>query len=323
MSYVVDHFSKFMNACDYCATKTGKSKLYHAIDLAYCFARYGCIINDYTIGEFYKYRSFDRANIMTCRGWAKIMGICNEPSSIHYLENKADFNEYFKDVIHRKWIGPREIQKYGKAGIENFVRECGSVIVKPLADMEGHGIYVVNSFDDLEYEANKIMADNVIVEEFITQHPNMVFGNKSVNTIRMFTILDNHGDVHFIKAILRCGVGNTVVDNYCAGGVIYPVDEKTGIVEASGMSIDGCHYVVHPGTNIIILGYQIPHWDMVLKEVTKAAKLIPSLRFVGWDVAITKDGVDIIEGNHNPLYDLIEFIGKSGHYKDMLKYALN
>ena len=189
--------------------------------------------------------------------------------------------------------------------------------------MEGRGIYVVNSIDDLKQTAKKICTENVIIEEFITQHPDMVFGNKSVNTIRMFTILDKHGDVHFIKGILRSGVGDTIVDNYCAGGVIYPVDVESGIVEDAGMNFLGQECVVHPGTDIVMLGYQIPHWYKVKEELTRAAKHIPSMRFVGWDVAITPDGVDIIEGNHNPLFELIEFLGKTGHYKEMLKYALD
>lgn len=320
---VKEFVDKAKVASNFCSKQTGKSKLYHYVDMANCIIRYGCSIRQYSVGGFYKYRSFDRSKIMTYRGWIKIMNICNDPSAIHLLENKSEFNEYFNEFVHRKWMGPKEIQEQGKVGIEKFIRECGSVIVKPIDDMEGRGIYVLKSSDDMKEAVAKIVEGNVVVEEFIKQHPQMVFGNKSVNTIRMFTILDKQGEVHFIKAILRCGVGDTIVDNYCAGGVIYPIDVKNGIVEDAGMNFLGQECVQHPGTDIIMLGYPIPHWDEVKDVLTKASKHIPAMRFVGWDVAVTLNGVDIIEGNHNPLFELIEFLGKTGHYKDMLKYAMN
>ena len=50
----------------------------------------------------------------------------------------------------------------------------------------------------------------------------MALGNTSVNTIRVYTIIDYKGDAHIVQAILRVGVGDSVIDNYCAWGCIYP-----------------------------------------------------------------------------------------------------
>ena len=41
--------------------------------------------------------------------------------------------------------------------------------------------------------------------------------------------------------------------------------------------------------------------------VLKAALEVPEVRYVGWDVAITKNGPIIIEGNENPSYGLIQY----------------
>lgn len=54
---------------------------------------------------------------------------------------------------------------------------------------------------------------------------------------------------------------------------------------------------------------KIPMWDKVLETVTNAAKLIPQVRFIGWDIAITNSGVEIIEGNHNPYHGTSEIMG--------------
>lgn len=42
--------------------------------------------------------------------------------------------------------------------------------------------------------------------------------------------------------------------------------------------------------------------------------MLPQCRFIGWDIAITDDGIELIEGNHNPDYELMEFFGTHGWY---------
>jgi len=44
----------------------------------------------------------------------------------------------------------------------------------------------------------------------------------------------------------------------------------------------------------------VPHMDKAIALVKDAARLIPEMRYVGWDVAITVDGAAIIEGNNFP-----------------------
>lgn len=47
----------------------------------------------------------------------------------------------------------------------------------------------------------------------------------------------------------------------------------------------------------------------------KAAEYLPQVGIIGWDVAITEDGIDMIEGNHNPDYELYEYLGSNGYYE--------
>ena len=58
-----------------------------------------------------------------------------------------------------------------------------------------------------------------------------------------------------------------------------------------------------------MVGMRIPMWDKVLEVVTKAAKRIPQIRYVGWDIAITNSSIEIIEGNHNPYHGTFEIMG--------------
>lgn len=155
----------------------------------------------------------------------------------------------------------------------------------------------------------------VMIEEILQQHPKMVFGNTSVNTVRVNTLLDNNGKGHIINCVLRAGVGDSVVDNYCSGGAIYPVDIEFGVITGKGKSRCGDDHMVHPGTNIMMLGYQVPNWQILKKEIVCAAERLQTLRLVGWDVALTDNGIALIEGNHNPDYEFFEFIGEGKSLK--------
>lgn len=161
--------------------------------------------------------------------------------------------------------------------------------------------------------------ENVLIEQAIIQNNKMVFGNTSVNTIRTHTFLGKNGKAHVIKAILRAGVGDTVVDNYAQGGSIYEVDINYGVVCTKGKSKNGSDHIYHPGTDIIMLGYKIPNWEKVIKVSCEAAERLPQIRFIGWDIAITEDDVELIEGNHNPDYELLEFLGSNEYYAKIKK----
>jgi D-alanine-D-alanine ligase-like ATP-grasp enzyme len=53
----------------------------------------------------------------------------------------------------------------------------------------------------------------------------------------------------------------------------------------------------------------------------QAAKKIPEVRYIGWDVAFTENGPVIVEGNEYPGYGLLQFYKlknkKTGHLKEI------
>lgn len=69
-----------------------------------------------------------------------------------------------------------------------------------------------------------------------------------------------------------------------------------------------------------MLGFQIPNWAALLEFVKQAALVVPQVRFVGWDVAVKDDGFELIEANHDPGLELLEFIGKKLHYKEIMSF---
>ena len=281
--------------------------------------RHRCLIRQYVIGEFWKLSNPERKKRLTYNRIVNLFNSYNNPEYIHYLNEKTDFNAFFKDFVKRDWV---HIDNISKEDLYSFIKAHEEVIIKPINGVEGGGIRKLRFSNDIDinklYEELKL--ENVLIEEVIKQNSRMNFGNTAVNTIRTHTFIDKNGEAHITKAILRAGVGDTVVDNYAQGGSIYEVDIQTGLVCTYGQTKDNKKSYIHPGTNIVMLGYQIPNWEKVIETSIKAAEQIPQVGFIGWDVAITSDGTELIEGNHNPDYELFEFLGSTGYYEKINSY---
>ena len=54
----------------------------------------------------------------------------------------------------------------------------------------------------------------------------------------------------------------------------------------------------HPDSGLTFDGREIPFYGKVVELVTSAHKLFDTLQTIGWDVAVTSDGVYLLEGNH-------------------------
>ena len=112
---------------------------------------------------------------------------------------------------------------------------------------------------------------------------------------------------------MRAGVGASVVDNSHSGGCSYEIDVESGRIVSRGWSHTVTEQIFHPGSDICMLGREIPLWKEAMAMVKRAAEMIPSVKYIGWDVAISENGPLFIEGNHDPALDIMEFVGNSGY----------
>ncbi len=291
------------------------------LDSVWALLRYGCTITHYTHGGFYKLRDFERKKVVTFRRFKQLQKL-NDPKFIPFLRDKDKFNVHFAQFVHRKWLkmSSTTLEKF-----EDFCQRHDKIVIKPLDGMEGRGVHIlsVSSVDSLEILYDKLRKQNVLIEEVVKQHPQMVFGNKSVNTIRVMSVMDkNSGEVHVYRCDLRAGVGDSAVDNFNNGGCAYQIDITTGRVCSLGKFYNRAWggVIFHPGTEICMLGYPIPNWSQVIDGCKRAHKLLPQCRLIAWDVAITDEGIELIEGNHDGDYDLLEFFGDHGYWPLLKRY---
>ena len=136
-----------------------------------------------------------------------------------------------------------------------------------------------------------------LLEERVVQGEPMARLNaSSVNTIRCITFRTKHGVVAPF-AFLKVGRNGSFVDNGGAGGILVGVDIQTGRLNSDGYDEVNETYTCHPESQIVFKGYQLPEWDQMIATCKKMAEVIPTVGYVGWDMAYSNKGWVVIEGN--------------------------
>lgn len=273
-------------------------KIFLMLDFLVAIPVYGLGINDYLQYEFYKKRHADRKNFIVYRKRMRIVRLFNRPEDKAVFDSKQRFNAVFNDYIGRHWLDIRQ------AGLEEFIGFSETVkrfMVKPAEGSHGKGIRIMESHElsDMNVVYEELHQQNAILEEVIQQHEALsAFNPTSVNTLRVVTLVCADGTPRVITANLRMGRGERHADNFHHHGIAALLDTETGIVVSKGIDRDFQRYVLHPHTGKQIVGFQVPRWKDVVDTVKAAALVMPTVGYVGWDVAVGKDGrIFIIEGN--------------------------
>jgi len=149
---------------------------------------------------------------------------------------------------------------------------------------------------------SEVKKSGFLFQETVIQHAALSKLNPfSLNTIRFDTFIDKDGRVDVISGYIRMSINKNYVDNICLGGCQVGIDLRTGRLKKEGYSTLSYYGVrilkSHPVTETIFEEVVIPYFDEAKELVLEAASLIPGLRIVGWDVAISESGPILIEGN--------------------------
>ena len=283
--------------------KTGWTRAKTDLEVMKCRNICGASYEDFLVFKLYECTPEQQCQYVTLDMFIRMRLTYNDHRiASQYFDDKAKFNETFAPYIHRNWFVNMDLTfdefSAKTAGISDF-------LVKPLAKTQGEGIHKLHLSDDPAQRRSAydelMQEDESIIEEYITQHEAVAaFCPTSVNTLRITTLYKD-GVCHFLYSVFRMGRG-AVVDNFHAGGIAASVDPATGIVLTDAADLSSNTFAVHPTSGLTIKGFQIPHWDQILDTCRKAAPVVKEVQLVGWDFAITPDGVDLIEGNPGASY---------------------
>lgn len=233
--------------------------------------------------------------------------------------------------IYKYFIGGVNLNKNNCfEGIEEGLKELadGKYVCKPTLGQCGRDIFLVEITDgNFKFNNGKNINDlkdalkkePYIIQEFVVQHDAMKKLNaSSVNTIRIVTTKFN-SNVHLFVAVLRIGVTDSLMDNAAAGGTYVGIDSKTGKLLKYGYYHNRPMELKHPISNVVYEGYQIPFWNETVEMVKKLHLYFRKYPSIGWDVAITKNGPQIIENNYD--WDFVMLQQVYGGLKDKWEAA--
>ncbi len=294
--------------------RSGKGRIWLMADMLKCAVKYNAGYVDYKIAQMYRLNDDQRKTVIT-RGISNdIVRRMNPKEYWHYFDDKTEFNQTFSRWISRKWI--RIDDRTDRDALFELCRRNTELLGKPLEGSSGVGIrkYTAQDWKDgAEAFLQKLKGDGIgILEELVIQHPAMAgLCPTSVNTCRIATLMGDKQE-GIVYAFLRIGNGK-VMDNVDCGGMAARIDIPSGKLLTVGADKQGNTFIKHPMTNASIVGFQIPFWEEAKSMCLEAAKIIPQMRFIAWDVAITADGPTFIEGNSFPSHAIPQF---AAHYPD-------
>jgi len=305
------NFSSMLERVNIVKDKTGKSKFIIFTDMVWCGLRYGAGYVDYDVIGFYKLTPKQRKTMLTRGINNRFVKQLNEKEYWHIFDNKNEFNSTFAEFVTRDWIYP---VSENKDAVLTWLKKHEIIFAKPNAGQCGKGIekIKVKDWQGKEGELYNYLIENKLelLEEPIQQHNEMNgLNSSSVNTVRIVTVMNKSNEVTLLTAFSRIGNGNHV-DNFNSGGMTAKIDIATGKIIEDAVNKKGEIFEKHPLTGNKIKGFQIPRWNEAKDMVTRAAKLSPHVRYIGWDVAITTNGPTLVEGNQFPGHDIYQVAEK-------------
>ena len=273
-----------------------------------CIKRTHCTPKEYVTYRMYDLTEEEQDKVFLAYHSKQIMAKYDVSKNfITVLRNKELTNEMFSDLIKRAWC------VNNKVSLEEFkstFKDSTKIIYKPVGGHMGFGVETFElSPDTIDDVYNKLKDyPTGVVEEYVKQHPEI---NKicasSVNTIRIVTIssvhqpVTNDGKMFDIAYVaFRIGGGTSIVDNFHSGGMVAAVDKNTGIILTDAADGDGNVFKTHPVTGTKIKGFQIPYFKEAIDMVTKECQKHKIENYIGWDMAISETGPELIEVNDRP-----------------------
>ena len=293
--------------------RSGKSRLWLLMDMLRCGIKYNAGYMDYKIADMYRLNDAQKRSTIT-RGISNdIVRRMNDKSYWHFFDDKSQFNHHFSKWVRRDWLLFDKNTTIDK--LAAFLQGKPSVFVKPLEGSSGVGVqkFKAEDFADTAafYQRLKTLGDSIL-EETVVQHEDMArLCPTSVNTVRIATLLGDKGE-GIVYAFLRIGNGN-VMDNVDCGGMACRVDLDSGKLTTPAADKAGHVFETHPMTGVAFRSFALPYFEEAKQMCLEAMHVVPQVRYVAWDVALTPDGPCFIEGNSFPSHAVPQF---SAHYPD-------
>lgn len=294
---------KFFTFLAYTENQTPKSKNNILWDMLTSIFRYNISVLEYFQFRFVEKSPSERDAWAGTGYMYEYQLRMNPKSERHILDDKTLFYKNYGEFFVHQVADINDLKNNPELAAAILANPSGKIVFKVAGGKCGKGV-LIKKADEFTQDillGFMISERYDLVEEFLIQHPDLDrLSPSAVNTIRIFTQLNDNDEVDLLGCRLRISV-NSFVDNMAAGNMAAPIDEDTGKVIGPGVysDITKDEEIKHPVTGQPVVGFQIPYWSETVALVKQAAIKHPQNRSIGWDVAITDKGPGLIEGNHD------------------------
>lgn len=206
-------------------------------------------------------------------------------------------------------------------GVCSFLKLKGKLAMKPTKGAHGDGFYKLEYVEG-EFRINdKIFTESqfkdflnkrnryYLITEYASMHEDLQrIYDKVACTLRIMVINRNGNNPKIEDAYFRIGTSSggftDNISNAYKVGLHAPVNPETG---SFGNAETLCNHKLspidkHPDSMVPIAG-NMPNWDKVRSAVLDISKYLSPLEYLGFDVVITEDGLNILEINtHQELH---------------------
>lgn len=281
------------------------------VDIARCGIKYSAGYTDYLNCAFETKSASERKNIITRgvnNGYVRRM---NSRDLDSCFNDKRQFYAIYRDYISRDWL---DLEKTNSVELRDFVKGDTEIVVRRPDAKANSGTYVLNllgvdDYDDLRERLLRMGLS--IAERRVIQHEEMEkLCGTSIGIIRLVTV---GGSIVF--ACLNC--------EFDKFSLTAPIDEKKGVIIGSAVDSKNGMYHRHPLTGKRFCGFHIPLWNTVEALVISASKVLTSVKYCGWDVAVQPNRAELIDATSFPRHDYYRICNNEKLRSDIEKNMQN
>ena len=296
-------YSKFKKFLNHTSLTSGKSKFFLFSDMLYSIFSYNISILEYFQFRFFELKHSERKTWAGSGYMYEYQKRMNPIANRSILSDKKLFDIEYKEFIKHFSVSLDQLASNNNLFNELIQNRTERIVIKSSTGGCGIGIEVLPTKDLTEEKLRLklIETGNDLVEDYVVQHDDLMnLSSSGLNTIRIITQLTADNKVEIIGCRLRITV-NSHVDNLAAGNIVASINTDTGEVYTDAVYSDMTKPPVthHPITALKIKGFKVPHWPQTIELIKKAACKNSKNKSIGWDVAITNNGPELIEGNHD------------------------
>jgi hypothetical protein len=275
-------------------------------------------------GEYYTYalwqpeRKMNIDNYLYSHEAARIFRIINRPFQVDPIGDKLAFHDM---CVANALPTPTVLAAFAPTGrlreFQSGQPPEGDLFVKPRNGLAGDGTerfrWRGDAFENergrrikRQYLDNYLLARArderraLLVQPNLSNHPDLcVEVNGALATARLVTGHSIHSDVVAIFGFIYFARSDRITAQH---GYVALIDVASGRITPAPIKEGSCMKSRSPQADSACkLKYpaRLPNWHTALEHVKVAHRICSNFAFVGWDIAFSRDGPMLLEGNAN------------------------